>query len=71
MSEAQTTNERDAMNQVHLKKHAVLYGLVVVASLSLFGAGHTWASSSGWGACCCHRRGLGFCGGNGVVIYLS
>ena len=49
MSEAQTTNERDAMNQVHLKKHAVLYGLVVVASLSLFGAGHTWASSSGWG----------------------
>ena len=27
---------------------AVIYGVAAVASLALFGAGHTWAATSGW-----------------------
>lgn len=40
--------DRDAINLANLKKHGAMYGLAVVASLTLFGAAHTWASSSGW-----------------------
>lgn len=50
MSEAQTTDmiDRDATNATNLKKHGAIYGLAVIASLTLFGAAHTWAGSSGW-----------------------
>jgi len=35
-------------NTANLKKHAAVYGIAAVASLTLFGAAHTWAVSSGW-----------------------
>ena len=50
MSDIQTAEmvDRDATNLANLKKHGAIYGLAVIASLTLFGAAHTWASSSGW-----------------------
>lgn len=50
MSEAQITDieDRAAINLTNLKKHGAVYGLAVIASLTLFGAAHTWANSSGW-----------------------
>lgn len=40
--------ERRSRNFVNLKKHAAVYGIAAMASLILFGAAHTWATSSGW-----------------------
>jgi len=51
MAEAHTTtseSEIKSRNAANLKKHAYMYGLAVIASLTLFGAAHTWASASGW-----------------------
>jgi hypothetical protein len=39
---------RASKNIENLKKHAAVYGIAAVASLILFGAAHTWATSSGW-----------------------
>jgi len=35
-------------NIANLRKHATVFGIAAVASLTLFGAAHTWASTSGW-----------------------
>ena len=54
MAEAQITitdselRARRTMNTANLKKHGAMYGLAVIASLTLFGAAHTWASATGW-----------------------
>jgi len=39
---------RNAQNTANLKKHGAMYGLAVIASLTLFGAAHTWATATGW-----------------------
>ena len=38
---------RRLQNTANLKKHAATFGIAAVASLVLFGAAHTWATSSG------------------------
>ncbi len=53
MAEAQaatsdSANQIKTRNAANLKKHGAMYALAVIASLTLFGAAHTWASSSGW-----------------------
>lgn len=40
--------EQRTKNIANLKKHASVHGVAVVAALTLFGAAHTWATSSGW-----------------------
>lgn len=40
--------DRAAKNIANLKKHAAVYGIAAVASLVLFGAAYTWATTSGW-----------------------
>lgn len=45
---AAVTAERRAKNTANLKKHASIHGMAVVVALTLFGAAHTWATSSGW-----------------------
>lgn len=45
--QAEDAAARKLKNRANLKKHAAVYGTAAVASLVLFGAGHTWAVSSG------------------------
>ena len=48
MAEAEAAPSQQSQNTRNLKKHASRYGMAVVAALTLFGAAHTWATSSGW-----------------------
>ena len=47
LDESEIENQ-SAKNTANLKKHAAIYGVAAVASLTLFGAAHTWAASTGW-----------------------
>jgi len=48
MAETAQPLSQSFKNTANLKKHAAIYGAAAVASLTLFGAAHTWAVSSGW-----------------------
>lgn len=47
MAEATDQLSQSTKNAANLKKLAAIYGVAAVASLTLFGAAHTWAASSG------------------------
>ncbi len=47
MAEATDQASQSTKNTANLKKHAAIYGVAAVASLTLYGAAHTWATSSG------------------------
>jgi len=47
MAEITAPQNQDVKNAANLKKHAVTYGIATIASLTLFGAAHTWATTSG------------------------
>jgi len=47
MAEATVQPSQSIKNTANLKKLAAIYGIAAVASMTLFGAAHTWASTSG------------------------